>query len=94
MLLTRHLVLKVLVIKKIPGLGIQKEVKGKYASSGMEEVKLKEDMIKLTDLLNETLSGYVIYNLLIFPENARTDAEEEGYLDGMRDEKEDLERQS
>jgi hypothetical protein len=31
-----------------PGLGPTKEVKGKYASSGMEEVKLKESMIKLT----------------------------------------------
>ena len=37
-----------------------KEIKGKYASSGMEEVKLKEDvMANLKDLLNETLSGYV-----------------------------------
>ena len=37
----------------LPGLGPTKEVKGKYASSGMEEVKLKEEkMIKLTDLIN------------------------------------------
>ena len=44
-----------------PGLAVSdKEIKGKYASSGMEEVKLKEDvMANLKDLLNETLSGYV-----------------------------------
>ena len=42
-----------------PGLGPTKEVKGKYASSGMEPVKIKEDMIKLTDLLNEGIGGYV-----------------------------------
>ena len=43
-----------------PGLGPTKEVKGKYASSGMEEVKLKEGkMVKLTDLINESLGGYM-----------------------------------
>jgi len=77
----------------IPGLKISdKEIKGKYASSGMEEVKLKEDMIKLTDLINEAIGGYVdLRPAGMTTENARTDAEEEGYLDGMRDEKEDLE---
>jgi hypothetical protein len=80
-----------------PGLAVSdKEIKGKYASSGMEEVKLKEGvMVNLKDLLNETLSGYVNLQPLNIPtpvqEDARTDAEEEGYLDGMRDEKEDLE---
>ena len=75
-----------------PGLGPTKEVKGKYASSGMEEIKLKEDMIKLTDLINEAIGGYVdLRPAGMANENARTDAEEEGYLDGMRDEKEDLE---
>jgi len=77
-----------------PGLAVSdKEIKGKYASSGMEEVKLKEDvMANLKDLLNETLSGYVNLQPINIPvqEDARTDAEEEGYLDGMRDEKEDL----
>ena len=77
-----------------PGLAVSdKEIKGKYASSGMEEVKLKEDvMANLKDLLNETLSGYVNLQPVNIPvqEDARTDAEEEGYLDGMRDEKEDL----
>lgn len=79
-----------------PGLAVSdKELKGKYASSGMEEVKLKEDvMANLKDLLNETLSGYVDVQPMNIPtpvqEDARTDAEEEGYLDGMRDEKEDL----
>ena len=77
----------------IPGLKVSdKEIKGKYASSGMEEVKLKEDMIKLTDLINEAIGGYVdLRPSGMTNENARTDAEEEGYLDGMRDEKEDLE---
>ena len=42
-----------------PGLGPTKEVKGKYASSGMEPVKIKESMIKLTDLLSENY-GYGI----------------------------------
>ena len=32
----------------------QKELKGEYASGGMEKVKIKEDMIKLTDLLHES----------------------------------------
>ena len=79
-----------------PGLAVSdKELKGKYASSGMEEVKLKEDvMANLKDLLKETLSGYVDIQPMNIPspvqEDARTDAEEEGYLDGMRDEKEDL----
>ena len=74
-----------------PGLKVSdKEIKGKYASSGMEEVKLKEDMIKLTDLINEAVAGYVdIRPVGMTNENARTDAEEEGYLDGMRDEKAD-----
>jgi hypothetical protein len=76
----------------IPGLKVSdKEIKGKYASSGMEEVKLKEDMVKLTDLINEAVAGYVdLRPAGMTNENARTDAEEEGYLDGMRDEKEDL----
>ncbi|MBT6067438.1 hypothetical protein HOG50_01310, partial [bacterium] len=79
-----------------PGLAVSdKEIKGKYASSGMEEVKLKEDvMANLKDLLKETLSGYVNLQPINIPtpvqEDARTDAEEEGYKDGMRDEKEDL----
>ena len=78
-----------------PGLAVSdKELKGKYASSGMEEVKLKEDvMANLKDLLKETLSGYVDVQPMNIPapvqEDARTDAEEEGYLDGMRDEKAD-----
>jgi len=79
-----------------PGLEVSdKPLKGKYASSGMEEVKLKENtMAKLKDLLKETLSGYVDVQPMNIPtpvqEDARTDAEEEGYKDGMRDEKEDL----
>ena len=77
----------------LPGLAVSdKELKGKYASSGMEEVKLKEGkMVNLKDILNEALSGYMDLRPVGLGENARTDAEEEGYLDGMRDEKEDLE---
>ena len=38
----------------VPGLAISdKEIKGKYASSGMEEVKLKEGMVNLKDLISE-----------------------------------------
>jgi len=44
---------------EIPGLSSTKEVKGKYKSSGMEPVKIKEEMIKLTDLLKEGIGGYV-----------------------------------
>ena len=75
----------------LPGLKVSdKEIKGKYASSGMEEVKLKENMIKLTDLINEAVAGYVdLRPVGMTNEDARTDAEEEGYLDGMRDEKAD-----
>ena len=76
-----------------PGLGPTKEVKGKYASSGMEEIKLKEDMIKLTDLINEAIGGYVdLRPAGMANENARTDAEEEGYLDGKADEKKKIEK--
>jgi len=59
-----------------PGLAVSdKEIKGKYASSGMEEVKLKEDMIKLTDLINEAIGGYVdLRPAGMTTENARTDA--------------------
>ena len=38
----------------VPGLKVSdKEIKGKYASSGMEEVKLKENMTSLKDLISE-----------------------------------------
>ena len=38
----------------VPGLAVSdKEIKGKYASSGMEEVKLKEGMVNLKDLISE-----------------------------------------
>ena len=55
-------------------------------------VPVKENMIKLTDLINEAVAGYVdLRPIGMTNENARTDAEEEGYKDGMRDEKRDLE---
>ena len=57
---------------ELPGLGTPKEVKGKYASSGMEEVKLKENMIKLTDLLSENFSDWTNVSL-----NEKEDQEEE-----------------
>ena len=56
---------------ELPGLGTPKEVKGKYASSGMEEVKLKENMIKLTDLLSENFSDWTNVSL-----NEKEDQEE------------------
>ena len=93
-----------------PGLGSPKEIKGEYKGSGYGEETnkdipegevgtgynyLKEDkMIKLTDLINEAIGGYVDLRpagqITPVQEDARTDAEEEGYLDGMKDEKEDL----
>ena len=94
-----------------PGLGSPKEIKGEYKGSGYGESTnkdipegevgtgynyLKEDkMIKLTDLINEAIGGYIDLrpSVQITPvqEDTRTDAEEEGYKDGMRDEKADLE---
>ena len=38
-----------------PSLGATEEVKGKYAASGMEEVKLKEGRTSLMDLISESL---------------------------------------
>ena len=92
----------------IKGIGYTDDVPGLTASKTdqMAPVKIKENMIKLTDLLNEGIGGYIdvrptglgnTYTESIaeaenqVDEDARTDAEEEGYLDGMRDEKEDME---
>lgn len=82
----------------VKGIGYTDDVPGLRASKTdqMTPVKIKENMIKLTDLLNENLSGYVDLAALReeedkMDENARTDAEEEGYLDGMHDEKVDME---
>jgi hypothetical protein len=82
----------------VKGIGYTDDLPGLKASKDdkMTAVKLKENMIKLTDLLNENLSGYVDLAALKeeedkMDENARTDAEEEGYLDGMHDEKVDME---
>ena len=82
----------------VKGIGYTDDLPGLKASKDdkMTVVKLKENMIKLTDLLNENLSGYVDLAALKeeedkMDENARTDAEEEGYLDGMHDEKVDME---
>ena len=54
-------------------------------STVQEEKEDKEEKIDEELDLNELLAE------LELDENARTDAEEEGYLDGMKDEKEDLE---
>jgi hypothetical protein len=76
----------------IKGIGYTDEAPGLKASKSDQMVPVKEDMIKLTDLINEAIGGYVdLRPAGMTTENARTDAEEEGYLDGMRDEKEDLE---
>lgn len=75
----------------IKGIGYTDEAPGLKASKSDQMVPVKENMIKLTDLINEAIGGYVdLRPAGMTTENARTDAEEEGYLDGMRDEKEDL----
>ena len=54
-----------------------------YMEEGEEEVKeIKSNKMKKSEL-KEMIKAAML-------ENARTDAEEEGYLDGMRDEKEDM----
>jgi len=54
-----------------------------YMQEGEEEVKeIKSNKMKKSEL-KEMIKAAM-------SENARTDAEEEGYLDGMRDEKEDM----
>ena len=74
----------------IKGIGYTDEAPGLKASKSDQMVPVKENMIKLTDIINEAVSGYVDLRPLGMQENARTDAEEEGYKDGMRDEKADL----
>ena len=56
------------------------DVKEEVSEDTVAEEKEELDEINLDELLAE----------LELDENARTDAEEEGYLDGMKDEKEDL----
>ena len=74
-----------------PGLKVSdKEIKGKYASSGMEEVKLKEDMIKLTDLINEAIGGYVdLHPAGMATENAKPDFAD---IDGDGDKEETMKK--
>ena len=75
----------------IKGIGYTDEAPGLKASKSDQMVPVKENMIKLTDLINEAVAGYVdLRPIGMTNEDARTDAEEEGYKDGMRDEKEDL----
>jgi len=65
----------------------------KYLAEG--KLSKENKMIKLTDLINESIAGYIdLRPIGMTTENARTDAEEEGYLDGMRDEKEDIKDKS
>jgi len=74
-----------------PGLKVSdKEIKGKYASSGMEEVKLKEGMIKLTDLINEAIGGYVdLRPAGMATENAKPDFAD---IDGDGDKEETMKK--
>ena len=74
-----------------PGLKVSdKEIKGKYASSGMEEVKLKEGMIKLTDLINEAIAGYVdLRPAGMATENAKPDFAD---IDGDGDKEETMKK--
>lgn len=75
----------------IKGIGYTDEAPGLKASKSDQMVPVKEEkMIKLTDLINETIGGYVDLRPMGMSENSRTNAEEEGYKDGMRDEKADL----
>lgn len=74
-----------------PGLKVSdKEIKGKYASSGMEEVKLKEGMVNLTDLLNEAIGGYTdIRPAGMANENAKPDFAD---IDGDGDKEETMKK--
>ena len=75
----------------IKGIGYTDEAPGLKASKSDQMVPVKEEkMIKLTDLINETIGGYVDLRPTGMSENSRINAEEEGYKDGMRDEKADL----
>ena len=61
----------------IPGLKVSdKELKGEYASSGMEKVKIKENMVKLTDLLNEAIGGYIDLRPVGIQESEASEPEE------------------
>src|SRR6056300_1385908 len=65
----------------IKGIGYTDEAPGLKASKSDQMVPVKETMIKLTDLINEAIGGYVdLRPVGMTTENARTDAEEEGYL--------------
>jgi len=77
----------------IPGLKVSdKELKGEYASSGMEKVKIKENMVKLTDLLNEAIGGYTdLRPIGMTNENTTTDSEEDGHVGANTDD--DFERE-
>ena len=56
-----------------------------YEEESLEEMDLEELLAELDEELSEGKKEDDVN------ENARTDAEEEGYLDGMKDEKEDME---
>ena len=71
----------------VPGLKVSdKELKGEYASSGMEKVKIKENMVKLTDLLNEAIGGYIdLRPVGMTNENTKTDSEEDDHVGANTD---------
>ena len=77
----------------IPGLKVSdKELKGEYASSGMEKVKIKENMVKLTDLLNEAIGGYTdLRPIGMTNENTKNDSEEDDHIGANTDD--DFERE-
>ena len=94
----------------IEGIGYTEDAPGLAPSKSDQMVPVKEGHIKLGDLLKEGWVNYggegapvtedeVEAELMDqegtdVTEDARTDAEEEGYLDGMKDEKEDLKKES
>ena len=90
----------------IEGIGYTDDAPGLAPSKSDQMVPVKEGHIKLSDLIKEewinmggegapVTEDEVEAELMYqegtdVTEDARTDAEEEGYLDGMKDEKEDL----
>ena len=90
----------------IEGIGYTEDAPGLAPSKSDQMVPVKEGHIKLSDLIKEewinmggegapVTEDEVEAELMDqegtdVTEDARTDAEEEGYLDGMKDEKEDL----
>jgi len=75
----------------IKGIGYTSDLPGIRASKTdqMTPVKLKEDMIKLTDLLNENLSGYMDLQPFNVPAPSLNEEDKEEEEDRMRDAEKD-----